>query len=157
FVGLRAFSRRTGILAAGIAALVAPFVYYSKTANVDGPYVFWYALSLVFYVRLLKESRLQDYILFGVTATLAFCTKDQAYALYLTAPFVVIAELWREKRLAGVPRPLASTLVDRRLLFAALAAIVTFLIVCNIAFNLSGYIAHLHSITDAAALYKVVE
>jgi len=157
FVGMRAFGRRAGILAAGIAALVAPFIYYSKTANVDGPYVFWYALSLVFYIRLLQESRLRDYILFGVTATLAFCTKDQAYALYLTAPVVVIVELWREKRRAGIPQPLAKTLIDRRVIAAALAAITTFVLVCNLIFNLDGYISHIHSITDAAALYRVFE
>ncbi|HEX7138211.1 MAG TPA: glycosyltransferase family 39 protein, partial [Vicinamibacterales bacterium] len=157
FVGLHAFGKRAGVLAAGIAALVAPFIYYAKTANVDGPYVFWYSLSLVFYVRLLQESRLRDYVLFGVTATLAFCTKDQAYALYLTAPFVVIAELWRAKHLAGVPKPLAKALVDRRLLATGLAAITTFVLVCNLVFNLSGYIAHLHTITDAAARYRVFE
>ena len=32
-------------------ALVTPFVYYAKTANLDVPYLFWFALSLVFYLR----------------------------------------------------------------------------------------------------------
>ena len=157
FIGLRAFGARAGVLAAGIAALVAPFVYYAKTANVDVPYVFWYSLSLVFFVRMLQESRLRDYVLFGVTATLAFCTKDQAYALYLTAPVVIVAELWREKRAAGMLRPLLNAIVDRRLLAANAAAVVTFVLVCNLLFNFGGYVNHLRSITDAAALYGVFE
>jgi hypothetical protein len=157
FIGLRAFGKRAGVLAAGIAALVAPFVYYAKTANVDGPYVFWYSLSLVFFVQMLQESRLRDYVLFGATATMALCTKDQAYALYISAPVVIVAELWREQRMAGVARPLAKALVDRRLLAATAAASVTFVLVCNLLFNFSGYVNHLRSIREAAAVYGVFD
>ena len=157
FVGQRAFGRRAAIMAAGIAALVAPFIYYSKTANVDVPYVFWYTLSLLFYLRLLQESRLRDYILFGTTATLAFCTKDQAYALYLTAPIFIVVELWNQNRRDGLSRPLARALVDRRLVAAALAAVVTFVVVCNLFFNYAGYATHIRTITDAAARYRAFE
>ena len=157
FIGFRAFGRRAALLAAGIVALVAPFVYYSKTANVDVPYVFWYTLSLLFYLRLLQESRLRDYVLFGTTATLAFCTKDQAYALYLTAPLFIVVELWRQNRRDGRSRPLARALVDRRIAAAALAAVTTFAVVCNLFFNYSGYATHIRSITDAAAQYRVFE
>jgi 4-amino-4-deoxy-L-arabinose transferase-like glycosyltransferase len=157
FIGLRAFGRRAALFAAGTAALVAPFIYYAKTANVDVPYVFWYTLSLFFYLRLLQESRLRDYVWFGITATLAFCTKDQAYALYLTAPLVIVAELWRQKRRDGVPRPLARALTDRRLVAAAAAAVTTFVLVANLIFNFNGYADHIRSITDAAAQYRVFE
>ena len=43
--GRHAFGRRQGLWAAGIMALTTPFLYYAKTANVDVPYLFWFALS----------------------------------------------------------------------------------------------------------------
>ena len=49
--GARTFGKRAGIFAAAMFALVTPFVYYAKTANLDVPYLFWFALSLVFYLR----------------------------------------------------------------------------------------------------------
>ena len=55
-VGVRLFGRRAGTLAALTLALSAPFVYYSKTANLDVPYVCWFALALLFYLRTLEES-----------------------------------------------------------------------------------------------------
>ena len=155
FTGRRAFGNRAAVLAAGIAALVAPFVYYSKTANVDVPYVFWYSVSLLYLLRLLQESRLRDYVLFAVTATLAVCTKDQAYALYPTVPVLVVIELWRQKRRDGVSWPLVRAFVDRRIVAAVLAAVTTVVVVCNLIFNLDGFVTHVRSTTTAAAPYAV--
>jgi 4-amino-4-deoxy-L-arabinose transferase-like glycosyltransferase len=155
--GLQAFGKRAALFAAAIAALVAPFVYYSKTANVDVPYVFWYSLSLLFYVRLLQHARLRDYLLFAMTATFAFCTKDQAYALYLTVPFVAVLELWREKAREGMSHPLLRAMVDHRLIAAALAAAITFVVVCNLLFNYAGFMTHARTITGAAAEYRTFE
>ena len=49
--GARTFGKRAGVFAAATFALVTPFVYYAKTANLDVPYLFWFALSLLFYLR----------------------------------------------------------------------------------------------------------
>ncbi|HEY3886821.1 MAG TPA: glycosyltransferase family 39 protein, partial [Vicinamibacterales bacterium] len=76
------FGRRAGLFAAAIMALTATFLYYAKTANVDVPYVCWFAVSLVFYLRLLARGATRDFVLFGVFAALSVCTKDQAYGLY---------------------------------------------------------------------------
>ena len=157
FAGRLAFGKRAAVLASGFAALGATFVYYAKTANVDMPYVFWYSVSLVFLIRLLQESRVRDYVLFSVTATLAVATKDQAYALYLTVPVIVVYELWRQKRREGASWPLVRAFTDRRIVAAVFAAIGTFVVVFNLIFNFDGFVMHVRATTDAAALYGVFD
>jgi hypothetical protein len=156
-IGVRAFGRRAGLFAAAIVALMAPFLYYAKAANVDVPYLFWFALSLVFYLRLLQESRLRDYVLFAASATCAICTKDQAYALYLTMVPVIVYESWRTNRRAGVAHPFRMAILDRRLAAAAITAAVLFIAVCNLVFNWDGFLSHVRSITGAAAHYSVFD
>ena len=46
-----------GVLAAALLAFSVPFVYYAKTANLDVPYLFWFALSLLFFLRALRRAR----------------------------------------------------------------------------------------------------
>lgn len=141
-IGTRAFGRRPGLLAGAVFSLVAPFVYYAKTANTDVPYLFWFALSMVFYLRLLEGLRLRDFLWFAATATLAVCTKDQAYGLYLLMPLPIVYRIWRVNRQAAVGRPLLRALVDRRLWAAAGCAAVLFALSHNLVFNLEGFRAH---------------
>jgi hypothetical protein len=155
--GSQAFSRRAGLFAAAIIALVAPFVHYAKTANVDVPYLFWYGLSLVFYVRMLDSASVRNYVLFGVSAACAICTKDQAYALYLLAPAAMIFDLFRKNREAGVPHPFWRAVIDRRIIATGVALFVTFAACYNLLFNVSGFVGHVRSITDAANAYRVFE
>lgn len=155
--GSRAFGKRAGILGAAMMALVTPFVFYSKTANVEAPYVFWFALSLVFYVRWLQSFALRDAVLFSLTATLAVCTKDQAYGLYLTMPFVMIFALWQRNRARQRSRPLARAVLGAQLWIAAAAGVVLFFLVHNAAFNPSGFTAHLRDITTSRLGYRMVE
>ena len=51
--------------------------------------MFWFALSLIFYLRVLAGGTPSDFIWWGVTAALAVCTKDQAYGLFLMMPVPV--------------------------------------------------------------------
>jgi hypothetical protein len=156
--GTHAFGRRAGLFAAAIMALTAPFLYYAKTANVDVPYLFWFALSMVFYLRLLTGLRLADFVLFAACATCSIATKDQAYALYLLAPLVVVARLWIANRERALPHALVRALVDRRLLAAAATALVVFVVCFNLVFNTSGFIEHVRFITGpGSANYRVFE
>ena len=79
--GRRAFGAPAGILAAAVFALVSPFLYYAKTANTDVPYLFWFGVSMVCYLRVLDGLRLPDFLGFAAVATAAVCTKDQAYGM----------------------------------------------------------------------------
>jgi len=147
FVGRRAFGPRAGLFAAGMVALTAPFVYYAKVANVDAPYTFWFALSVIFYLRVLDGGTTADFVGWGMTAALAVCTKDQAYGLYLLMPVPVIVQMWRR----GAP-------IVRQLLAAAIPAAVTFALVHNVVFNAAGFATHVQAITGSASVsYRVFE
>jgi hypothetical protein len=156
-VAVRVWNRRAALFAAATVSLMVPFVYYAKTANVDVPYLSFFAMSLVFYVRLLQEGRLRDYVWFAVCATASICTKDQAYALYVTVPFVAVWELWRVNHDAGIAHPLWRAIVDRRLWAAAATAVLFYALCCNFLFNMSGFLAHVKSIVDAAGAYRLYE
>jgi len=139
-----------GVLAAALLACSATFVFYAKTANLDVPYLFWFALSLLFYVRLLDRHRLRDYVLFAASAAAAVATKDQAYGLYvLTAP-AVVAALYRRRRAEG-DRRLWTTLTDARLVIAGGVGVVVLLVLDNVVFNPEGFLAHLRLIAGPAS------
>jgi hypothetical protein len=158
FCGDRTFGRRGGLFAAGIFAMVAPFLYYAKTANVDVPYIFWWAWSMVFYLRGLDRFERRDYMLFAATGTLAICTKDQAYGLYLLPSLVLIYEKWRVNRRSQVPRPLKSALLDGNLIAGAITAVALFVLCHNLVFNYAGFLSHLAFITGpGSADYRVFE
>ena len=124
----------TGALAAAaFAGVTLPFVYYAKLANVDVPYLFWLAWSLVFYARTIREGGTTNAVLFGLTAALAVETKDQAYGFYVL-PFVHALILRRRPVLIGI-----------------VTGIATFLVVSNVILNPSGFAAHVHALTDVGS------
>jgi hypothetical protein len=140
FSGSYVFGRRAGLFAAGIFALAAPFVYFAKMANVDVPYVFWFALSLVFYVRLIDGDRLRDYLGIAVTAALAVGTKDQAYGLYVAMPVVL----------------LFSKGLNRKMLAAGAVSATALVLVDNVVFNFSGFLAHFNFVVGPGnTMYRV--
>ena len=113
--------------------------------------MFWFALSLVFYLRLLEEQRTLDYVLFATMAALSICTEDQACGLYVLTPLPILYEAWRAGRRAGDPHPWRRALRSPGLGAGALAAVATFALVHNFAFNLTGFIAHVHYILGPAS------
>jgi hypothetical protein len=149
--GAHTFGRRAGMFAAAMFALVTPFVYYAKTANLDVPYLFWFAVSLVFYLRVLQQMALRDFVGLAACATLAVCTKDQAYGLFLLMPVAIVERLWRAHRQEGRRFPLIDALFDRRLLSAAAVALVLFIAIHNLVFNWSGFTDHVQLITGPAS------
>jgi 4-amino-4-deoxy-L-arabinose transferase-like glycosyltransferase len=158
--GATAFSKRAGLFAAASLALVVTFVGYSKSTNVDVPCLFWFAVSLVFYLRLIDAPTVRDAALFATSAALAICTKDQAYALYLTVPLVLLYAVWRDRRLAGARARAAvlGTLIDRRLWSAAFVTVAVFALGNNLFFNFDGFARHVHWLTgDGSSPYKVFQ
>lgn len=126
-VGREVYDRRSALFAAAILCCVAPYVYYAKMGNLDVPYIFWFALSLLFYVHILKHHRLRDYVLFALMAAATVCTKDQAYGLYGLAPLPILWSLARrEHGDRGVVAGIGRSLIDRRFLAAAGTAVVGF-------------------------------
>jgi hypothetical protein len=149
--GAQTFGRRAGIFAAATFSLVSPFVYYAKTANLDAPYLFWFGVSLLFYLRLLDTLALRDFIGFAASATIAICTKDQAYGLYLLTPVAIVHRMWRANRDAGIRAPLTRAVLDARLRWAAAVALVLFAACHNLPLNASGFAEHVRYITGGGS------
>lgn len=141
------FGRRAGLFAAAVFALTAPFVFYAKTANVDVPYIFWFAVSMLLFMRIVRYRRMRDFVMFAAAAAAAVCTKDQAYGFYVLVPLVVIVCLWREHTERGGIGRLVGVLLDRRVVAAAATAAVCFAAFHNLLFNLDGFRHHVAFIT----------
>jgi hypothetical protein len=140
----RFWGPRAGLVSAGLAAAFLPMPVYAKLANLDVPFVFWFALSLVFYARLLADVRRRDLFLFALTATLSICTKDQAYGLFVlpgihAAVLVLRApgKSWRSR---------AASLAG----FAGVG-IGAFVLCHNLLFNASGFIEHVRALVGPAS------
>ena len=150
--GARAFGRRAGVFASATFALVIPFIYYAKSANLDVPYLFWFAVSTAFYLRLLQDLERRDFIGFAACATLAICTKDQAYGLYLLTPIAILHRMWQVNRDAGIRRPLTRALFDARIGWAIAVAVALFVLAQNLLFNARGFMAHFLFVAGPASV-----
>jgi PA14 domain-containing protein/dolichyl-phosphate-mannose-protein mannosyltransferase len=139
--GARAFGRRAGLWAAVALALLPMFVYYSKTANPEMSYIFWFTAALAFYLRALDTGALRDVVLFSGCAAMSICTKDQAYGLFLSMP-LVLAFRWR-------------SVADRRLWLGAAVAAGVFIAVQNLPLNALGFVDHLRDITGPGRNYRM--
>jgi len=120
-------------------ATFLPFAFYAKLANVEVPYVCWFAWSLVFLLELYERGRISDAVALGVTAAAAVGTKDQAYGLYVLPG---VALLWRFGR---------SRAGWMRLGAAGLASAITLALIFNVLFNYQGFRDHITMIKGPAS------
>jgi len=156
--GLEIYDKRSSLFAALITALIVPFVYYSKTVNLDVPFIFWFVWSVFFFFRILKTHAAKSYGLFALTAACSICTKDQAYALYILPPLVILLSRWLEQKKAGRSRAFVSALFNRNNLYALALAVSAFLIIHNLLFNAQGFLNHFRMITGPLSQdYKIYE
>ncbi len=145
--GAQSFGRGAGVWAAALFGLLTPLVFYAKTANPEVPYVFWFALSLAFYLRALQTLQARDLALMCIAAAAAIGTKDQAYALYLSVPFVLAYQIRRAGR----------RVADWRLWMGPVLGLAVFAAIHNLAFNLEGFINHVRDITGPGRAYRMFE
>jgi len=141
------FDRKSALFSALIVTLFHPLIYYAHNANTDVPYLFWGLLAIYFFLRLLKQGCLRYYVLFALFGTLAICTKDQAYGLFLLSPLVLLWARFTEASTVMKPASWKRALWDKRLALAALVAVATFAVAHNFLFNFAGFLAHVRLIT----------
>jgi hypothetical protein len=143
---------RAGVFAALFWTLTLPAVFYAKTANLDIPYTFWFAVALLMYVRALDESSIEAHVGFAASATLAVVTKDQAYALFVLPALHLAAA--RAARLGSA----MAFVRDRVMLLPIVVAGAIFAVAHNLPLNWSGFVAHVEMITgDASEAYRMVD
>lgn len=82
---LRPTESYAGWFAAALLGLSGVFAYYARVANLDVPYLFWWALSYFFVWRYLfgPGARASFIALAGAAGALSVGTKDQAAGLFL--------------------------------------------------------------------------
>ena len=125
----RLAGRRAGIAAGAIVAANAIFVFYAHTGNLDVPYLFWIALSLVEIDRVAcgEPNEIQALLL----ATAAVLTKDQAAgALILPLPVYLVLVPWLARR---------APVFRRGLVVGALASLATYGLVSGAFVNPVGF------------------
>jgi hypothetical protein len=99
--------RGAGVFAAAACALNGALVYYGQVTNLDGPALFWAALSIWGLSRVIVEHEPRHIRWAALAAAAAAATKDQAYAIFLlSAPLALIAwfalDSWPRKNARSV-------------------------------------------------------
>jgi len=145
--GREIFDKKAALFSALISALTVPFVYYSKTANLEIPFIFWFMLSLWFYIRVLKAHRLADYLLFTAAAVFSVCTKDQAYGFYVLAPLGIILSDYLRRKREDRPAGILVSLFNRKALLSLVLAVVLFALIQNLLMDPSWFQSHVDFIT----------
>jgi 4-amino-4-deoxy-L-arabinose transferase-like glycosyltransferase len=117
--------RRAGLFAAAACALNAALTYYGQVTNLDGPYLFWAALSVWGWMRAIEEHEPRHIRWAALAAAAAVATKDQAYAVFLiSVPLALLAwfalDRWPRQNARLV---MASLLLWTGVAFVALLAI----------------------------------
>ncbi len=82
-IGGELAGKRAGICVAGVCALNATLTYYGHTTNLDGPYLFWSSLAMLFWIRMMARHDLRQIRWMILCIVAAMATKDQAYAIFL--------------------------------------------------------------------------
>lgn len=135
--------RRAALWAALWTALTAEMAFFGKLGNLDLPYTFWFALSLVPYLGILDHGRRRDYLGFGFTAALAITTKDQVIGAYVLPGLRILALHARRSAAGGGPFGLRlRRFLDARLLGLVAVLATTFALVNDLVFNPRGFLAH---------------
>jgi len=156
--GREIYGERESLFAALITALIAPFIYYSKIVNMEIPYIFWFTLSLLFFVRILKNHRIADYLLFSATAVLSVCTKDQAYGFYVLIPACIVLSNYLYIKRKNRTSKIASSFINRKMLLSLTLAVLLFFVIHNILFNMEGFIKHFKLVTGPVSVpYKMYD
>lgn len=141
-LAIRLGHRRVAWLAMLLAGAFLPMPFYAKTANVDACYLFFYALSMLFFARATLDGRLRDFLGLGAFAALAVASKDQAYALY-ALPGLYLAV---RAGVGGVAAPRKAHIAA-----AAAACLATWALAQNAVFNPDGLREHVLAITGSAS------
>jgi hypothetical protein len=151
-------SIRAAVLGSVCWLLVLTGVFYAKLTNLDMPYVFWFAVSLLGYVRALTRNAVRDYVLFAAGAAAAVCTKDQAYGLYLFPTLYLVVHRVRSVVAGANQSPVIALLRDPALPAAAVTGLLGFAALQVLPFNWSGVQAHFAYITGSGSqTYRMVD
>jgi hypothetical protein len=137
--------RAAGRWAAATSAANVLLVYYGATSNLDVPCLFWGMMALRELTRSVARDEPRRLTRFAVLAALAIASKDQAYALFLGVPLVVIVAAVLADDSSGRRRWM-KTAVAAAFLGAGLV-----LLLDGAVFNPTGFVARLRFLVGPAS------
>ena len=140
YVTARRFvDRPAAVFSALTVALSPAFIYYAHTGNVDTPSLFWCAVGLFAFGRLVAgHCDRGTYLLLGAAVGMAAATKEQTVGLFLFLPLSIL--LLHTQHAHGAPSrwAIVRAAADRTLLAGLAVSIATFVIATNLVFNWHG-------------------
>jgi mannosyltransferase len=113
-IGNALSGRRAALIGATIVAVNPLFVWYSQEARAYGLFVFFAALTMLCFVRLLREPSAKRAAWFALSGALALLT--HYFAVFLLIPMVVLLLRERAARRAALPAAGALAVVGLALL-----------------------------------------
>jgi mannosyltransferase len=113
-IGQELSGRRAGLIGAAIVAVNPLFVWYSQEARAYGLFVFFAALAMLCFVRLLRVPSARRAAWFALSGALALLT--HYFAVYLLIPMVLLLLRERSARRAALPAAAALAVVGLALL-----------------------------------------
>jgi len=136
--------RAAAQLAAGIAACSWVLVLYAHLGNLDVPQCFWFVLTLILFVRVLRRGARLDYLAFGLASGCALATKEGIIGAYVGMGVAIYGVHVNRER-GGEPLTLRRWLeasADRKLLGLVAGVLVVYALANNVLFNWSGFLRH---------------
>jgi mannosyltransferase len=113
-IGNALSGRRAALIGAAIVAVNPLFVWYSQEARAYGLFVFFAALAMLCFVRLLREPSTTRAAWFALSSTLALLT--HYFAVFLLIPMVLLLLRKRSARRAALPAAAGLAVVGLALL-----------------------------------------
>ena len=139
-------ARRAGYVAAALVGVNMTFTYYAQTTNLDVPYLFWACLAVLGFVRGVTRKAPRFFRRASVFAVLAVATKDQAFALFVGLPIVLLAWLafdpWAKQNRRAILR---------ETMLAVAASAVLLLVLDGALINPTGFVARIHFLLGSAS------
>ena len=149
-IARRDLGQGRALLAALLLLTVPSFVFYSKTTNVDVPYLLWVAVSMLLFLRAAETRAVVDHAALGAAVALAVTTKDQAYGFFPGAAAVLLWLAWREtSQRLSITRRVMATALDRRLWAGAATCLVLYVSLVGIIWNPQGVRGHFDLVLTA--------
>lgn len=132
------------MIGAGAFGSSAVFVYFAHLGNVDVPSMFWFACSVVFYVRLQESRLISDAVLLGLCGSLAISTKDSVAGMYPGMAIVLlIAEARRVRGERSWFGALGKSLARWRWLAGIAAFVLPYLVINGVFQNPEAYLTRM--------------
>jgi hypothetical protein len=148
--------RRRMVAAAACLLSVPIFVLYAKTANVDLPYLFWFAAAILCLVRAIQSRSVRAHALLGVAVACTVATKDQAYGFWAGAALVLVWCVWRESPVEWSLRKRARALAaDRRLWVGFGACAGVYPLLAGVPWNFAGFRDHVELIVGGSQRFRM--